>query len=122
VDLRHRERDLITALHSLLFSAFFYMSPQQSAVACTTITNSTAATAHTLITLSRDRRLFVFTNSCDQPVVITYNAVAMVELPAGVGVAIDLKAGELAGEYNKVVGVYKVSSTPTAGRLSASAL
>lgn len=111
----------MTALF-LLVSSFFYMSPQVGAIACTSISNTTAATAHTVLTLNRDRRLFLFTNSCDQPVIVTYNATDLVELPAGAGVAIDLRAAELVGENAKVIGVYKVSATPTAGRLSASAL
>lgn len=95
------------------------VTQESGALAGTSISNATAGTATTVLTLTARRGMLTITNTCDQPIAITKNGADYAYLGVGVGLSRDYAANDgRCLNDGDVFGAYKLTaSTPTVGKL-----
>lgn len=102
---------------------FYNVVPQYDELAFGSITASTAGTAHTLQTLTRDRRTIVIVSNLNAEVGITMDGVQKGHVPANGTVSFDLGSNSQSWSSGTVIGVFHRGTAPTtAGRIGITAL
>ena len=89
------------------------VNPDAARVAYDAVTTTTAATAVPINTTSCEHRIMLVSNTLNQAVMLTYNGVDLVALPATVGTSIDFAANGLCTQEGIVIGVYHLGVAPT---------
>lgn len=92
-------------------------SPQAAQLAYGSISGTNAATANTLLTLSRYARLLIIKNDTDVTMGVTYNASTIWYLTAGASLVIDGAISGLSFNGGRVIGVHRDGSAPNSGRV-----
>jgi Asp/Glu/hydantoin racemase len=98
------------------------IQPVVGVLAAASVTASTAGTAITLVTCTRDHKLLLVPNTLNQDCMLTYNGADLFPLLSGLPAVIDLRANELDARAARVVGIYHLGVAPTTGRVGATLL
>jgi hypothetical protein len=85
----------------------------------TTVTTTTAGTAIAVGTPTKPVKKLILVSTSDKDLVVTFNGVELVSLPALATMQVPLAGDGLILPAGLVLGVYKRSATPTVGRVSA---
>jgi hypothetical protein len=96
------------------------IQPVVATLAAASVTASTAGTAITLVTCTRDHKVLLLPNTLNQDCMLTYNGADFCPLLAGQPVAVDLRTNELEMRATRVIGIYHLGVAPTTGRVGAS--
>lgn len=88
-------------------------TPVAARVLYSAVTATTAGTATTVNTTTCEHRIMLISSSLNAAVMITYNGIDLVMLPATTCVGIDLGAGGLVTGSGLIIGVYHLGTAPT---------
>lgn len=98
------------------------IQPVVGTLAAAAVTATTAGTAITLATCTRDHKMLLVPNTLNQDCMLTYNGADFCPLLAGQAVTVDLRSNELEVRATRVIGIYHLGVAATTGRVGASLL
>lgn len=101
---------------------FYRIVPQYAELAFGSVTATTAGTATTISTLTRDRRAIVIVSNLNTEVMVTFGGADFVHIPASGTVALDLGSNALSFAKDVILGVYHRGVAPASGRIGITAL
>lgn len=88
-------------------------TPDAARIAYDAVTTTTAATAVAINTTSCEHRILLVSSNLNVPVMVTYDGIDLVVLPASTSVAIDLASAGLVTASGIIIGVYHLGTAPT---------
>lgn len=94
----------------------------QCSILLAAITGTTLGTATPVITPDRNRLTLLAVSSLDQSVVLTYNGLRLLLVPAGTVLAVDFKKFDRSARAGRVIGAYHLGVLPAAGHLGVTLL
>ena len=104
----------------------YAVSPQSGGLLAASVTATTAATANTLLTLTRQATMIRIPSDLNNPVMVTIStsgtaagAVDTQYLPSGASAVLDVASDKMFIPVGSVVGVYYTGSAPSSGRIYA---
>lgn len=98
------------------------IQPVVGTLAAASVTASTAGTAITLVTCTRDHKVLLVPSTLNQDCMLTYNGADLCPLFANLSATIDLRSNELEMRATRIIGIYHLGAAPTTGRVGASLL
>lgn len=102
---------------------FYNVVPNFGILPYSSVTSTTQGTATTIVTLTRDTRTILVSNSLNAEVNLTLSGVAFAYLPANVSMTIDLGSNNHSFANGATVGVYHLGVAPTtSGNIAVTAL